>query len=242
MKTVLITGASRGIGRAIALSFAKKGYNIGINYNSSKDKALTLKDELLALNIDAEIFNADVSNKNECEELAKSFIKRFGRIDVLVNNAGVSIVKPLSDVSLDEWDNVIATNLSSAFYVTKPLLPCFINNKGGCIINISSVWGESGASCEVAYSASKAGLIGFTKALAKELGPSGIRVNAVSPGFIETDMNNCFSKEDKDNFKENVSLLRLGNTEDVASVVTFLASDDASYLTGQNIIVDGGIC
>ena len=242
MKTVLITGGARGIGKSIVLAFAKNGYNVGINYNTSNDKANQLKSELLELGVDAEIFKADVSNKDDAEMLANAFIKRFGSIDVLVNNAGVSLVKPLNDVELDEWDKVINTNLSSAFYVTKPLLPYFINNKCGSIINIASVWGECGASCEVAYSASKAGLIGYTKALAKELGPSGIRVNAVSPGFIETDMTKCFSIEDKNCFKDNVALLRLGNTDDISGIVLFLASDNASYITGQNIVVDGGIC
>lgn len=242
MKTVLITGSSRGIGKAIAIAFAKKRYNVGINYNSSKEEALKLKNEILSLNVDAEVFKANVSNKEEANQLAESFINRFGNIDVLVNNAGISNVKPLTDVTFDEWDDVISTNLSSAFYVTKPLLPYFINKKSGSIINIASVWGECGASCEVAYSASKAGLIGYTKALAKELGPSGVRVNSVSPGFIETDMNSCFSNEEKDKFKKNISLLRLGSTCDIANVVTFLASDDATYLTGQNIVVDGCIC
>lgn len=242
MKTVLITGSSRGIGKAIAIAFAKKGYNVGINYNSSKDEAFRLKNEILSLNVDAEVFKADVSNKDEAKQLTESFINRFGNIDVLVNNAGISNVKPLTDVDFNEWDDVISTNLSSAFYVTKSLLPYFINKKSGSIINIASVWGECGASCEVAYSASKAGLIGYTKALAKELGPSGVRVNSVSPGFIETDMNSCFSNEEKDEFKKNISLLRLGSTCDIANVVTFLASDDATYLTGQNIVVDGCIC
>lgn len=242
MKTVLITGGARGIGKAIALAFAKNGYNVGINYNTSYEKAMQLKNDLLSLGVDAEMFKADVSNKEEAQKLADSFIKRFGHIDVLVNNAGVSLVKPLNDVELDEWDNIISTNLSSAFYVTKPLLPYFIKNKCGSIINIASIWGECGASCEVAYSASKAGLIGYTKALAKELGASGIRVNAISPGFIETDMNKCFSDQEKNDFKNNVALMRLGNTSDVSGVVLFLASDEASYLTGQNIVVDGCIC
>lgn len=242
MKTVLITGGSRGIGKAVAIAFANKGYSVGINYNNSEKEANQLKNELLKLNVDVETFKANVSEKEEALNLVKSFIKRFGHIDVLVNNAGISLVKPVNDVGLDEWDNVLSTNLSSAFYVTKPLLPYFINQKCGSIINIASVWGELGASCEVAYSASKAGLIGYTKALAKELGPSGIRVNAISPGFIETDMTKCFSSEDKEDFKNNVSLLRLGNTDDIANTVVFVASDDASYITGQNIIVDGGFC
>ncbi len=241
MKSVLITGAAKGIGRAIALAFAKDGYSVGINYNHSENEAFNLKKELLSFNIDAEIFHADVSKKQDVLKLSRDFIKRFGNIDVLVNNAGISAICPINDMSFEDWDKLISTNLSSAFYLTKALLPYFIKNKHGSIINISSIWGEKGASCEVAYSASKAGLIGYTKALSKELGPSGIRVNAISPGFIETDMTKCYSDVEKKNFADNVSLGRLGNVDDVSKAALFLASDEAKYITGQNLIIDGGI-
>ena len=240
MKTVLITGAAKGIGKAMAITFAKNGYSVGINYNSSIDDAEKLKSELLSLGVDVEAFKADVSNPIEVNNLAKSFINRFGHIDVLINNAGVSCAKPLSDIEVCEWDSIITTNLSSAFYLTKALLPYFLKNKEGSIINISSIWGEYGASCEVPYSASKAGLIGFTKALSKELGLSGIRVNSISPGFIETDMTSCYSDEDKAEFIKGLSLQRLGTPQEIADVAFFLASDKAKYITGQNICVDGG--
>ncbi len=240
MKTVLITGAAKGIGKATALTFAKEGYSVGINYNTSLFEAEGLKKQLIDLGVDAEIFQADVSNPASAKALAESFIKRFGHIDVLINNAGISSVKPINEVQIQEWDTIISTNLSSAFYLTKALLPYFIDAKNGSIINIASIWGEFGASCEVAYSASKAGLIGFTKALSKELGPSGIRVNSISPGFIDTDMNSNISEEDKNNFKQNLAIERIGVPEEIANVATFLASDKAKYITGQNISVNGG--
>lgn len=240
MKTVLITGASKGIGRATAIAFAKKGYSVGINYNKSLLEAENLKNQLIDLGADAEIFNADVSKPESAKALADNFIKRFGHIDVLVNNAGISNIKPINEVGFEDWDTIISTNLSSAFYLTKSLLPCFINVKSGCIINIASIWGEVGASCEVAYSASKAGLIGFTKALSKELGPSGIRVNSISPGIINTDMITSISEEEKNSFIQNLSIERIGTPEEIADVAVFLSSDKSKYITGQNISVNGG--
>lgn len=239
-KNVLITGASRGIGKAIAIGFAKEGYNIGINYHNNIKAAEETLEEVLKYNVDADIFKADVSNVSEVEKLAGSFIKRFGKIDILINNAGISYRNLLSDTSFDDWNKIINTNLSSAFYLSKALLPSFISSKSGSIINISSVWGEVGASCEVAYSASKAGLIGFTKALAKELAPSGIRVNCVSPGVIDTDMNSSLTNNDMDLLKEEILLGRIGNPEDIANAVLFLASDKSKYITGVNISVNGG--
>ena len=240
MKTVLITGASKGIGRATAIAFAKKGYSVGINFNTSLLDAENLKIKLIDLGADAEIFRADVSKPESVKVLADSFIKRFGHIDVLVNNAGISNIKPINEIEFEDWDSIISTNLSSAFYLTKALLPYFINAKSGCIINIASIWGEVGASCEVAYSASKAGLIGFTKALSKELGPSGIRVNSISPGFIDTDMTANISEEEKNSFIQNLSIERIGTPEDIADVAVFLSSDKSKYITGQNISVNGG--
>lgn len=239
-KTVLITGASRGIGRSIALEFAKKGYNIGINYLNSESAATDVKREALSLGVDAEIFKCDVSVMSDCETLATEFINRFGGIDVLINNAGISKISPISDFSDLDWDKMISTNLSSAFYMSKSLLPYFLRAKDGCIVNISSIWGVSGASCEVAYSTSKAGLIGFTQALAKELGPSGIRVNCVSPGIINTKMNESIDKTVIEDLVEATPLCRLGEPSDIAKTVLFLSSAEAKFITGQNIIVDGG--
>ena len=241
MKNVLITGASGEIGASIALKFANEGYNVGIHYNSSKENATILQEKIKKLGVDAEIFKSDISKYLEVETLCDNFIDRFGNIDVLVNCAGISKIAPINDLGYSEWDNIISVNLSSAFYSTKALLPYFIKNKRGSIVNISSIWGVNGASCEVAYSASKAGLIGFTKALAKELGPSGIRVNSVSPGMINTKMNNSLTDDEMNEFISNTALGKIGSTKNVADVVYFLASDLAEYITGENIVIDGGI-
>lgn len=240
MKNVLITGASRGIGKSIALEFAKKGYNVGINYFKSSAAAEEVKKEILALGLEAEVFKFDVSKSEECVKLTQAFINHFGSIDVLVNNAGISKIAPINDAEFEDWDEMLNTNLSAAFYLSKALLPCFLKSKSGNIINISSIWGVSGASCEVAYSASKAGLIGFTKALAKELGPSGIRVNCISPGVINTEMNSSLDSETINELCDSTALCRTGAPEEIAKLAVFLASDNASFITGQNIIVDGG--
>ncbi len=240
-KCVLITGASRGIGKAIALKFAEQGYCIGINYNNSEATAKDLKNIIINNGGVAEIFPADISNPSDCLELGKSFIECFGTIDTLINNAGITHIAPINDLDFDCWNNIINTNLSSAFYLTKALLPYFINAKNGNIINISSIWGVSGASCEVAYSTSKAGLIGFTKALAKELGPSGIKVNCISPGVIDTDMNSSLTADDLWQLKESTALCRIGSPDEIANIAYFLASNDSKFITGQNIIADGGL-
>ncbi len=239
-KKVLITGASRGIGRAIALNFAKNGYDIGVNYNTSDKAAAEVKKEILDLGVEAELFKFDVSDWKQCENLADAFIKRFGGVDVLVNNAGISLISPINDTSFEDWNRIINTDLSSAFYLSKSLLPYFIKSKSGAIINISSIWGVSGASCEVAYSTSKAGLVGFTQALAKELGPSGIRVNCISPGVIKTDMNKALDSATIDDLVDSTALCRLGEPEEIANIALFLASNSSSFITGQNIIADGG--
>ena len=241
MKNVLVTGASGDIGAEIAIKFAKMGYNVGIHYNTSEEKAKNLLKSVKEYGVDAEIFQADVSNYLEVETLCKNFINRFKSIDVLINNAGISKIAPINDLANFEWDKIISVNLSSAFYFSKALLPYFLKNKNGNIVNISSIWGVNGASCEVAYSASKAGLIGFTKALSKELGPSGIRVNAVSPGMIDTKMNKSIPEEEINAFLENTALGLIGTTKNVADTVYFLCSENASYITGENIVIDGGI-
>lgn len=237
---VLITGASGGIGAKIAEHFSNAGYRVGIHYCHNKAGAEQLKAELLK-NGDAETFCADLLDPKACVLLRDRFTERFGSIDVLINNAGISKIAPINDVSFEDWDRLLSLNLSSPFYLIKSFLPDFLCKKSGSIINISSMWGVSGASCEVAYSASKAGLIGLTKALAKELGPSGIRVNAISPGVIHTKMNEALGDEILKELQSDASLQRLGNPCDVAAAALFLADNEKSgFITGQNLVVDGG--
>lgn len=236
-KTVCITGGSRGIGRAIAEIFYKNGYNVAINYNQSEEKAIELE-KLLPGSI---ILKGDVSNENDVKGMIDKAIKHFGRIDVLVNNAGVSVVKLLTDTELSEWEKLFSVNVTGTFLASKYAAKHMIANHSGKIINISSIWGISGASCESCYSASKGAVIAFSKALAKELGPSGITVNCVSPGFINTDMNSDLSLEEVNSFCEDTPLGRAGEAEEVAETVLFLASDSADFITGQVIGVDGGV-
>lgn len=241
MSTVLITGASRGIGAACAREFAKLGNNVAVHYFRSEEKALSLCDELKASGIDAMPVQADVSDPVAVAAMIESVTARFGAIDVLVNNAGVALQKLLPDTADEDWDRMIGTDLSSVFYTCRAVLPGMIRCHSGCIINIASMWGEVGASCEVAYSAAKAGVIGLTKALAKEVGPSGIRVNAISPGVIMTDMMSGFSDDDIRALKEDTPLGILGEPEDIAHAAVFLSSDKARYITGQVLGVNGGM-
>lgn len=237
-KCAIITGASRGIGRAIAKSLSADGYSLALIYNNCEEKANSLLNELGS---DAKIYKCDISDSNAVNNTVEEILKDFGSIDVLVNNAGIAQQKLFTDITDDDWQKMIGINLSGAFYFSRAVLPSMISKKSGKIINISSMWGETGGSCEVHYSASKAGIIGMTKALAKEVGLSGITVNAVSPGVIKTDMLSSFSKEDLDNLCEEIPLNRLGEPEDIANAVSFLASDKANYITGQVISVNGGI-
>ena len=240
-KTVLITGASRGIGAACAKRFAKAGYRVVVNYNKSKDAAEKLCEHLsAAYGADVLCVQADVSNKDDCERMIRRAQEKFGFVDVLVNNAGISLSKLFTETEEEEWQRVIQTNLSSVYYCSKAVLPLMIREHKGAIINIASMWGETGASCEVAYSASKAGVIGLTKALAKEVGPSNIRVNAVSPGVVMTDMMKEYSEETITCLKEETPLMRLGVPENVADAVLYLASESAGFITGQVISVNGG--
>ena len=235
MKNVLITGASHGIGAECARLFVKNGYTVYINYNQSEAEALALENELGCVAI-----KADVSNASEVEAMANS-INEYGGIDVLINNAGISEQKMLQDITEADWDKMFAINAKGPFLVTKACLPCMLRKKQGKIINISSVWGVEGGSCEVHYSASKAAVIGFTKALSKELGPSGICVNCIAPGIIDTKMNNHLSVDEKQAFCEGTALGRMGTPLDIAKTALFLASDGADYITGQIIGVNGGI-
>lgn len=241
MAIVLITGASRGIGAACARAFAQSGYNVVIHYHQNGELARALSEELSAFGTEVMTVQADVRDSGEVSSMIDSVYERFGFIDVLVNNAGVSLVKLLTDTTDEEWEDLISANLSSVYRCVKAVLPSMIREHRGCIVNIASMWGEVGASCEAAYSASKAGVIGLTKALAKELGPSKIRVNAVSPGVIMTDMMSSFGDEEITALKDETPLGELGTPEDVAEAVLYLASEKAKFITGQVLSVNGGM-
>lgn len=237
MKNVLITGASKGIGKACAELFSKKGYRVFINYNKSEEEA-----KKLALRIGGILVKADVSEKEEVKDIISFINKNYGYISVLINNAGVSLPqKLLQDVEEEEFNKVFDINVKGMFNVTKEVLPFMINEKSGSIINISSMWGVTGGSCEVVYSASKSAIIGFTKALAKEVGPSGVRVNVIAPGVIKTDMNKNLTDEDFEFLKEETPLQKIGNPEDIANTALFLAENSSSFITGEVINVNGGI-
>ncbi len=241
MKNVLVTGATGGIGKAIAELFAKSGYNVALHTFSKIEQAKLFGEELEnKYSVKTFVVTADVSQWNEVKNMFSLVDENFGKIDVLVNNAGVSSVMMLCDTDETEMDRVLGVNLKGAMMCAKEASVNMVHNKWGRIINISSVWGNVGASCEVAYSASKAGLVGFTKALAKELAPSGITVNAVSPGLIDTKMNAHLSNDDIKELCDEIPVGRIGTPEEVAHTVLFLASEEASYITAQNIAVDGG--
>lgn len=237
-KTVLITGASRGIGRAIALEYAKKKYNIVICARNDAALEKTAK-EVTALGAACLVVTCDVGKYADVERLFSEATGHFGDIDILVNNAGISHIGLLQDMSIDEWNNIVNINLSSVFSCCKLAIPGMIRKQSGSIINISSVWGVAGASCEVAYSATKGGINAFTKALAKELAPSGINVNAIACGVMDTDMNHCFSEEEMQNIIEEIPAGRMGNPDEAAALAMAI-SEGTSYLTGQVIVLDGG--
>lgn len=240
-KTVLITGASRGIGAEIARQFALNGYNVAVNYNKSEQSAELLKQEIIKNGGTAEIFKADVSNYNEVVNMVESIYTTFGFIDILVNNAGIAQQILFTDITPEIWANMLDTNLTSVYNCCNAVLPKMISEHKGNIINIASMWGETGGSCEVHYSASKAGVIGLTKALAKEVGLSNIRVNCVSPGVVMTDMMSGFTQETLDSLVEETPLNKLGNSTDIANAVLFLADEKSSFITGQVLGVNGGI-
>ena len=228
MNTILVTGGVRGIGKAIAMCFLKKGYRVCVTYSRDEESAeIARKDGL-------EVYRADVANEQDVLLL----FQQIGKVDVLVNNAGVSLIKQIQDVSYDEFQRLMSVNVGGAFLCSREAAKGMIDNQKGVIVNISSVWGEVGGSCESVYSASKAALIGFTKALAKELGWSGIRVNCVSPGVIDTPMNSHFTKEEMAALQEEIPMGRIGTGEDVANAVVYLVEND--YVTGVDLPVNGG--
>lgn len=227
-KTVLITGGVRGIGLAIAKAFIQKEYRVIATYSRDEKSAES------ARTIGIEAYRADVKNEKEVIEL----FNRVGQVDVLVNNAGVSLIKQIQDTTKAEWDNVFSTNVGGAFLCSREAVKGMISRQSGVIVNVASVWGEVGASCEVVYSASKAALIGFTKALAKEVGYSGVRVNCVSPGVVDTQMNAHFSKDDLALIQDEIPCGRMGTGEEIASAVVFLVENE--YVNGVNLSVNGG--
>ncbi len=236
MKTALVTGASRGIGAEIAKALAKEGAFVYVNCSKSIEDARLLADQ-----IGGKAIMADVSDEKAVRSMIEEIERERGGVDILVNNAGISLVKMLCDTTPEEWDRVFAINMRGAYLTARAVIDAMVRRRWGRIVNISSMWGEVGASCEVAYSASKAAMIGFTKALAKELSLSGIRVNAVTPGVVDTQMNAEFSKEEMSDIINEIPLGRMASTSDIASVVTFLCSEQSDYITGQVIGVSGGM-
>lgn len=238
-KTVLVTGASRGIGKAIAVKFAKKGYNVAISCIRSEDRLMQAKRDIESYQTSCLAFLGDMGDWETCRTMFEKVKKQFGTVDVLVNNAGISYIGLLQDMTPADWDRIVRTNLTSVFNCCRLAVPDMIAAKSGKIINISSVWGVAGASCEVAYSATKGGINAFSKALAKELGPSNIQVNAVACGAIDTEMNRWMEDDELISLVEEIPAGRLGKAEEVADLVYHLAYK-SSYLTGQVIGLDGG--
>ncbi len=239
-KTVLITGSSRGIGAETARLFAEKGYAVGVNYCHSRARAEDLAETLRGLGVPVRLYPADVSRRAEAARMVEAFLGDFGRMDVLVCSAGIARQELFTDVTESAWREMLGVNLDGVFHCCQAALPDMIRRKAGKIITLSSMWGQVGASCEVAYSAAKAGVIGLTKALAKEVGPSGVTVNCVAPGVIETEMNGLLSQETKDALAEETPLERMGTPREVAEAIWFLASAAGGFFTGQVLAPNGG--
>ena len=240
-KVAMITGATRGIGKQIALTLANEGYNIVLNYRTENDELKQLKNEIESKNVKCLAVQGDVTNFEDCKQMIESAIKKFGKVDVLVNNAGITKDMLLARMKEEDFKQVIDVNLVGTFNMTKNVISYMMKARNGRIINISSVVGIAGNAGQTNYSASKAGIIGFTKSLAKEVASRNILVNAVAPGFIETNMTDVLKQEVKDEIAKNIPLKRMGTPQDIANVVKFLASEDSSYITGQVISVDGGM-
>ena len=237
-KVIVVTGGSRGIGAEIVKLLAKSGHNVILNYNKSEECAQNVEKELTKQGKAVDIFKADISKSEEAKKLIQFALNKYGRIDVLINNAGISQSKLFTDITDEDWQNMIANNLSSAFYCSREAAKNMIHNKQGLIINISSIWGLTGASMEVHYSTAKAGMIGLTKALAKELGTSNIRVNAIAPGIIDTDMVKGYSKDEIKEIENEIPLEKIGTASNIAKCVKWLIEDD--YTTGEVISINGG--
>ena len=240
MKSALITGSSRGIGRAVARELAHQGWAVGINYLTRRDKAQELVEELTGEGCQAAAFQADVADGAAIEEMVRRLTQTFGPVELVVNNAGVAGQSLFQDISDEMWNRYLAVNLGGARNTIKAVLPHMISEKRGCIVNISSIWGQRGASCEVAYACTKAAIIALTRSLAMELAPSGIRVNCVAPGVINTDMVQVLGQDTLDDLARETPLGRLGTPEDIAAAAAFLASERAGFITGQVLTVDGG--
>lgn len=238
-KIAIVTGGSRGIGRAIVESLARKGIKVIANYNKSEEKANELKEKLAKENIIIDIFKADVSKRADVKEMIDFVINKYGKIDILINNAGISQEKMFQDITDEDWDEIIKVNLYSVFSVTQEVIKNMLKNKEGCIINISSIYGINGGSCAVTYSATKAGIDGMTKALAKELGPSNIRVNSIAPGCMDTDMNSYLTEQEWEEIKNETPLQKIGKGIDIAKCVEWLVEDN--FTTGQVISINGGL-
>ena len=240
-KVVFVTGGSRGIGKAIALKYAQNGYNVVINYVSDKTNVEELQKEFTKLNVECLIEKADVSKSEEVEKIVKKAIEKFNKIDVLVNNAGITRDGLLMRMKEEDFDKVIEINLKGTFLITKSVIPYMLKKRDGKIINLASVVGVTGNAGQCNYSASKAGIIGFTKSIAKELAWRNIRANAIAPGFIDTDMTSILSDEVKDSINVQIPMKRMGTTQEIANVAYFLGCEESSYITGQVINIDGGM-
>ena len=243
-KTAIVTGAARGIGEAIAIKFAEHGCNVAFTFisDSSKDKAAALEQKLLALGVKAKAYQSNAGDFAACESFVNDMLKEFGTVDILVNNAGISKDNLLMRMSPEQWNDVIQVNLNSVFYMTKQVIRTMMKARSGSIINMSSIIGEIGNAGQASYAASKAGIIGFTKSVAKELGSRNIRCNAIAPGFVETDMTSYLKDgEAADKYKAGIPLGKFASTEDIANSALFLASDLSSYITGQTLSVCGGL-
>lgn len=240
-RVAIVTGASRGIGKAIALELANEGAKVVVNYNRNAASAEEIVKTLLETGKEAVALQADVADASQVEKLVQSTVERFGRVDILINNAGVTRDKLVMRMSEEDWDTVLNTNLKGAFLCSRAVAPIFLRQRSGVIVNISSVIGKVGGPGQANYSASKAGLIGLTKSLAKELGSRNIRVNAIAPGFIETEMTEVLKPEQREAALKQIPLARFGGSREVARVAVFLCSDDATYIHGEVITVDGGL-
>ncbi len=240
-KVVLVTGASRGIGKGIAIELAKRGASIAINYSKDDTGAQNTLEEVIALGVYAKAYKCNIGISNNCKELIDNVIKEFGKIDILINNAGISKIGLFMDSSIEEIEELVNINQLGPMYLTKYVLPSMSSRGSGNIINISSIWGDVGASCEVIYSTTKGGINLFTKSLAKEVAPFGIRVNAVAPGVIDTEMNKFLDEEDRQDLISEIPASRFGTVEEVAKIVGFLCEDSCKYLNGQIIKVDGAL-